>query len=738
MRSRLKGLGLGLFIGLLGGLVLVTPPDLEEQLGLYWLFHLRGPVAAPPEVVVVAIDQPSAERLGLPAKVSEWPRSIHAELIDSLSQANASVIAFDLTFNTPSRDPQHDLRLIEAMRNAAKVVVFESVRAAQPDTGAAHELIPTIAPIAGAVRARAPFVLPKVSRVNEVSAFKADIGSTYEVPTMPVVVLQIYGSASYEAFLALLRDVHPSYAATLPPDRAALEKADLQGLIEHVRHMFYNDPQLASQMREALDSERFRHLDVHQRRVIEAWLNVYDGEEKIYVNFYGPPRTVRTLPYSEAVRPGSSFDLQGAAVFVGYSALTLAEQDQIRDDYHTVFSMPNGVYVSGVEIAATAFANLLHSRPIKPLPLWASLCVLLIWGVLLAVVWHSLPNPAATAVSVLLAAVYVWLALYLFEAKGLWLALAIPLVVQLPLAVLSGVYGKYRESRQERRRLQEGASRYLPKRVIDEILQNVKPAARNQILFGVCLATDADQYTTLAEKMEQRELTELMNAYYAVLFAPVQRHGGIVSDVVGDSMFAVWAAETPDLDLRKRACEACLDIAAALEEFNKGRGEAPLLTRLGLHCGEILLGSIGADQHFEYRAVGDTVNTASRIQGLNKYLGTRSILSAQTAEGLDAGYLMRPLGAFLLVGKSTPVEMVELVGRTADATGDERWICRSFAEALAAYRGQDWARACGLFRQILDRFPEDGPTNFYHTLCGDYGTAPPAQPWQPIVRMAGK
>lgn len=189
--------------------------------------------------------------------------------------------------------------------------------------------------------------------------------------------------------------------------------------------------------------------------------------------------------------------------------------------------------------------------------------------------------------------------------------------------------------------------------------------------------------------------------------------------------------------LRKRACDACLDITRGLAEFNKAENRPPLPTRLGLHCGEMLLGSIGADHHFEYRAVGDMVNTASRIQGLNKYLGTRLILSAETAEGLD-DYLLRPLGSFLLVGKSSSVELLELMGYVTEATEAQRWLCQAFSEARAAYAAQQWVDACRAFGKILERSPHDGPSRFYHSLCENYATAPPSGPWQPVVQMEAK
>ena len=115
--------------------------------------------------------------------------------------------------------------------------------------------------------------------------------------------------------------------------------------------------------------------------------------------------------------------------------------------------------------------------------------------------------------------------------------------------------------------------------------------------------------------MEPAELGALMNRYYGVLFEPVKRHGGLVQDVVGDSMLAIWATTEPDASLRSRACLAALDIASAVDRFNATSGRFALPTRIGLHSGRLLLGSVGAIDHYEYRAVGDIVNTATRLEG---------------------------------------------------------------------------------------------------------------------------
>jgi adenylate cyclase len=251
------------------------------------------------------------------------------------------------------------------------------------------------------------------------------------------------------------------------------------------------------------------------------------------------------------------------------------------------------------------------------------------------------------------------------------------------------------------------------------------------------LATDAEQYTKVAEKKQAVELAQLMNDYYGALFESVQRQGGIVSDVIGDAMLAIWSASSLDISLHGQACQASLDMAKMIEQFNRQGGRPPLPTRIGLHSGEMLLGAVGASSHYEIRAVGDTVNTATRIQGLNKQLGTRLLASDAAVEGLY-DFLTRPLGRFLLVGKSTPVGVVELLIHKHEASGRQLWLCKEFAAALEAYQTQQWGEAVANFSEILRVIPEDGPSRFYLQLCRHYAANPPLGPWDPTAQIKGK
>jgi adenylate cyclase len=135
--------------------------------------------------------------------------------------------------------------------------------------------------------------------------------------------------------------------------------------------------------------------------------------------------------------------------------------------------------------------------------------------------------------------------------------------------------------------------------------------------------------------------------------------------------------------------------------------------------------------------MGDIVNTASRIEGLNKHLGTGILVSEEIIRQLD-GFLIRELGQFRMAGKSKPVDVYEILTRTEESNGKLRDACAIFAEALAAYRRRSWDEAIEKFRQSIEKSGQDGPSSFYITLCENYKRNPPQEAWDQVVHIDRK
>ena len=752
--SRLpKAFALALLTSILGAVVSFIPPgyELEEKTGLSLLFKLRGPRPVPPDVVIVTLDKASSQALQLSFDPAKWPRSYHARLTEALTKEGAAVIAFDILFEEP-RSEEEDVPFAQAVEQARNVVLCEllsretvSLRDGKGTRAGnlyIEKLVPPIPLLAQSAAALAPFPLPKVpDQVTRYWTFKTSAGGT---PTLPVVAFQIFARHAYDQFFLLLGKLEPSAAREWFMDRDSLfEGGNLVRGIQQVRELFHARPSLGTEMLHAVEKEPLTPAKGSQgERNLRSLIQMFQGPDSPYLNFYGPPGSITTIPYhqilqqgEETIRSGTPLNLRGKAIFVGASELLRPEQ---KDGFYTVFSEPDGYEMSGVEIAATAFANLLENSPVRPMGLWGHLGTLLAWGVVPGLLCYGMPVLLAALSIAALDLIYLFFAKAQFASAGFWLPVAVPLLIQGPTAFFGAILWKYFDTYKEREHIRRAFGYYLPNHVVNQLARNVADIkANNQLVYGTCLFTDAGRYTTLSETMDPVDLNKFMSAYYEALFKPVKKFEGIIINIVGDSMLALWAGAQGDASLRKRACMAALDIGSAVKRFNDSSGNTPLPTRLGLHSGTILLGNIGAEDHFEYRPMGDIVNTASRIEGLNKYLGTGILASEEVSDQLQ-GFLFRELGEFLLAGKSHPVVIRELICRDEECREAHRQLCSSFSLALSAYRAQKWEEALELFTASSRVFGRDAPSTFYIDLCRAHKANPPEGPWSPVISLKEK
>jgi adenylate cyclase len=337
-----------------------------------------------------------------------------------------------------------------------------------------------------------------------------------------------------------------------------------------------------------------------------------------------------------------------------------------------------------------------------------------------------------------LSVLYLLLAAYQFKTNDTWYPTVVPLLLQAPLAFFGAVVWNYVDVNKERQNIKKALGFHLPKEVVDQIAKDIVHIETGaQVVYGICLFTDVEQYTTLSETLDPMDLGRLMNRYYETIFKPVKDQKGYVSGVIGDAMLAIWATTSSEASLKESACSAALNIRKELKQFNQASDAPQLRTRIGIHCGQILLGHIGALDHYEYTPMGDIVNTASRIEGLNKQLGTRLLISDEVTHQLD-GFLTRELGKFRVAGKVKPIVVHELLGRVEELDGNQRQACSAFVEALGYFTSQSWNEALNRFHETIKTFGEDGPSRFYIKMCESYRINPPEEPWDQVIRLDKK
>jgi adenylate cyclase len=715
MQRTTKGLIFGVFTGLIGTILGLTPlgADFEKHVGLDWLFEVRGAIEPPPEVALVAINERDIAGLGLPKLPRDWPRSIHGELIEKLVEQGASVIVFDMDFQRP-KIAEDDAEFARAVADAERVVLFERLngkrqpiydtQGQQTGTIWIEELVPPIPPLAEAAKALAPFPVPKVQvNVYQFWPFKPSAGY---VATMPSAALQVFALPVQQRWMNVLEQAGAAGIQNLPRDESFVGRAaGVNNLMLTLRSAFANDPLLGDRVSAVLAGDE--SLTASERRLMTGLVALYSGGDNRYLNFYGPPGSIPNIPYNAVMRGESATDFNGKVVFVGLSDLYDPGQP---DRFYTVFTNDDGVDLSGVEIAATAFANMLTDRSLRPAGVLATVVILLLAGLILGTGIYLLSATIAVPLALLLTGLYVAGVQTVFNATDLWLPLAVPVLVQLPIALFVGLLAQYLTEAQSRKQLKSVFGQYVPPEIVDEMSRHpdgnfsVEGESRElSVLF-----CDIRSFTTISESLAADELKQLLNRFFTPMTRIIFEQRGTIDKYVGDMIMAFWGAPVQDPGHRQHAVEAALamldQVVAMRHEFSE-RNWPEVNIGIGINTGVMNVGDMGSEYRRAYTVIGDAVNLGSRLEGLTKYYGVRLIVSETTASGLE-GMLLRCLDRVKVKGKNEPVTIYEPVGLSERVSGELAKEVVDSNTALNHYFAGDLEKAKAAFQTLHDAVPE--------------------------------
>ena len=263
------------------------------------------------------------------------------------------------------------------------------------------------------------------------------------------------------------------------------------------------------------------------------------------------------------------------------------------------------------------------------------------------------------------------------------------------------------------------------------------PEDTNRVSFSTCLATDMEGFTSISEKMSPGELAEFLNDYFDTLAQPLINNNVTVTDFRADAIMCAWTGQESDIGIRMKPILASLQAADAIEEFRARHDNFESSLRIGMETGEVYVGHSGGGGHFGYRVVGDCANTASRIEGLNKYMGTKILATESLVEGID-NFLTRPIGQFVFVGKTEPLSIIEILNLSNESTEQQSELCERFSQAIDLFMSADWKRAADSFESILERFAGDGPSRFYLAQCQQRIRVAPASASPCVIHMDAK
>jgi adenylate cyclase len=253
--------------------------------------------------------------------------------------------------------------------------------------------------------------------------------------------------------------------------------------------------------------------------------------------------------------------------------------------------------------------------------------------------------------------------------------------------------------------------------------------------------SDIAGFTRISESMGPEELVDHLGEYLQLMSDQVLAAGGTVDKYIGDAIMALWGAPAEMPGHALAACTAAVRSQRMLLELRERwarEGKPPLQARIGINTGEVVVGNIGSATRLNYTAIGDEVNLASRLEGLNKHYGTQILLSEATYEGAKAGIVARPLDRVLVQGKDTAVLVYELLGLKGETPPEREEMADHFAQALHAYHRQEWAEALRGFEALLERWPEDAPAREMKRRCEAYRKQAPGADWDGAQHMESK
>ncbi|MFC4158930.1 CHASE2 domain-containing protein [Chitinimonas lacunae] len=460
--------------------------------------------------------------------------------------------------------------------------------------------------------------------------------------------------------------------------------------------------------------------------------------ERPLLRYLGPDHSFPYLPYHQVldtdIEPLREA-LAGSLVLIGRDTRATGELGAAQTDmFYTPFTAYTGRDTPGVEIHATAVDNALRGVAIGEVPWQARLALLLVamgLGTLLLSRFHGWWSLGATLG---LAGGALGLSYALFIWLGLWLP-PLGAVTALALFYVARAVDAFVVEQRQKQRIKRIFSLYVPAAVAERLAQQEEEslALGGEQRELTLMFTDLADFTSAAELLTPQQTARLLNVYFGGMTEAIFEHQGTVDKFIGDAVMAFWGAPLPDThhaDHAVAAARAMLEAEAVINARLSDEGLPPVSTRIGIHTGEAVVGNMGAPKRFNYTALGDTVNLAARLEGLNKRYGSRLLVSGATVARLRDKSGLRLVERVRVKGKQETVEVY--------TPCPDPWLVEQSAFALDYYCWQDWDKAEQIWNEIVLRYPDDLVGLRYLARISELRFNPPAEGWDGAESMSEK
>jgi len=272
---------------------------------------------------------------------------------------------------------------------------------------------------------------------------------------------------------------------------------------------------------------------------------------------------------------------------------------------------------------------------------------------------------------------------------------------------------------------------YVPRDLVRAVLASGQRAelggkTRPMTVFFADLAG----FTSLSETMAPAALVELLAGYFDEMSTVIASHGGTIDKFIGDAIMAFWNAPLEEPEHAVAACTAALAFQQKLEDMKRADPAlAGLAARVGIATGEVLVGNIGSHHRMNYTVMGDTVNLASRLEGLGKLYGTRILVSEASRREAGERVVMRVIDVVAVKGKKTGVRVYEPLATAAGADERTKKIAALSETAIEAYLAREFAAAAARYAELLELLPGDLAATTLRARCEAFEREPPLEEW---------
>ncbi len=707
-------------------------------------FRSRGEIPHRDDIVLVVIDEKSLAREGKWI----WPRSKQADLISKISDGGAKVIGMDIGF----------LETDDATAMISRTI--DGIRAEMDGLGFAddnfHKYLENIKIKSDNDKLLADVIRNVEARVVLGYFFHMDYTGMEHASTEDIARHKANISGSKYKFVRYLDESRreiPCPEARMPQSNIKVISdatgysgyfnmfPDPDGVVRWIPAVIQFDDTpyaplslvTASAYLDAQASARVAPFGVESLQLGDLTIPA-DETGRIFINYRGPEKTFPHISATDVLQdrlPENA--LKDKIVMVGATAIGI--YDMRVTPFSSVFP--------GLEIHANVLDNIL-SQDFMHQPNWIvyfNMLAIIVFGAFLG---FTLPRSGVAAGALAGFSVffgYIFLCRYLFVRYGLILNLVYPLTVTVCVYVSITAY-RYLTESQQRKFIRAAFSTYLSPSVVKTIID----APERLVLGGeerkiTAFFSDVQGFTSISETLTPAQVVELLNEFLTEMTNIILKHEGTVDKFEGDAIVAIFGAPNDLRNQAESACRACIEMQRKLADLRlkwAAENRPRLKMRVGVNTGLALVGNMGSDKRFDYTMMGDQVNTAARLEVVNKIYGTYTLISAATFQETDGLFFAREVDLVRPVGKKQPISLYELIGYKGETDEKTAETVENYTKGLYAYKNRNWEGATAHFQAALARTPEDGPSAVMLKRCGEYMSNPPPPEWDGAFDMKFK